>query len=70
MTGANGNGAAAFDVNDPSGWELALVTNPTDSTAAATNSKLVSEKSKHSRLGTTFESEEVLICYWRLLNGF
>lgn len=37
---ANGNGPT-FDINDPSGWELALVTNPTDSaTAAANHSKL------------------------------
>lgn len=39
---ANGNGPK-FDINDPSGWELALVTNPTDSTAAAAkHSQLVS----------------------------
>ncbi|KAG0557934.1 hypothetical protein M758_11G163000 [Ceratodon purpureus] len=37
---ANGNGPT-FDINDPAGWELALVTNPTDSaTAAANHSKL------------------------------
>jgi hypothetical protein len=43
MTGTNGNGnIRTFDVNDPSGWELALVTNPTDSaTAAANHKKLV-----------------------------
>lgn len=42
---ANGNGPK-FDINDPSGWELALVTNPTDSTAAA---------AKHSQLAGGFD---------------
>ncbi|XP_024359241.1 putative clathrin assembly protein At4g25940 [Physcomitrium patens] len=38
---ANGNAGPTFDVNDPAGWELALVTNPTDTaTAAANHSKL------------------------------
>lgn len=40
MTGANANGnITTFDINDPSGWELALVTNPTDSATAAANHK-------------------------------
>ena len=38
---ANGTGPT-FDINDPAGWELALVTNPTDIAAAPINtSKLV-----------------------------
>jgi len=47
--GTNGNGnIRIFDVNDPSGWELALVTNPTDSaTAAANHKKLAGGLDKH-----------------------
>lgn len=38
---ANGTGPT-FDINDPAGWELALVTHPTDIAAAPiNNSKLV-----------------------------
>lgn len=52
---ANGNGPT-FDINDPSGWELALVTNPTDSaTAAANHSKLVSTGVFFAILKITFD---------------
>lgn len=51
---ANGTGPT-FDINDPSGWELALVTNPTDTaTAAANHSKLVS-------VGVFFETANSLV---------
>ncbi|XP_024402711.1 putative clathrin assembly protein At2g01600 isoform X2 [Physcomitrium patens] len=43
---ANGNAGPTFDVNDPAGWELALVTNPTDSATAAT---------KHNNLAGGFD---------------
>ncbi|CAM6013090.1 unnamed protein product [Sphagnum balticum] len=38
-TTTNGNGSA-YNADGTTGWELALVTNPTDSSSAATNSKL------------------------------
>ena len=53
---ANGNGPT-FDINDPAGWELALVTNPTDSaTAAEKHSKLVSglRNGKHVKMDPGF----------------
>jgi len=59
---ANGNGPT-FDINDPSGWELALVTNPTDSaTAAANHNKLVSTVVFSAQPKTHFNIKAVLHC--------
>ncbi len=39
-TTANGT-VSTYNANGTTGWELALVTNPTDNTSVATNSKFV-----------------------------